>query len=111
MDVSYAVAREALEAADGDAIQAIVDIESRQGQQGDLLSVGIELLDDVQKLVEAGGAKKVKLKFGEKTLAEYPVALTAAAAFVLGLAAVLVSKASVEIEREDVVLEGQFEDE
>jgi hypothetical protein len=108
MDVSYAVAREALEAADGDVVQALIDLETRQSEQGDLLAVGIELLDDVQKLVEAGGAKKVKVKFGQKIVAEYPVALTAAAAFAVGLAAVIISKATVEIEREEGALEGQF---
>jgi len=50
---------------------------------GRLLNVGIELLDDIQKLVESRGAKKLRLKFSDKTVAEYPVALTAAVAFIV----------------------------
>jgi len=64
-------------------------------------------LDDIQKLLESGTGNKLRVKFGERTVAEYPIALTAAAAFIVGLAAVLVSKSSVEIETEEGASEGQ----
>lgn len=106
MNVTYEDARVALEHADGDVVQALINLEKREG---DLLSAGIELLDDVQKLVDSKGAKKVRLRFGEKVVAEYPVAFTAAAAFVVGLAAVLISKSSIEIEHEESEPEGPIE--
>jgi hypothetical protein len=98
MKVSYEEARTALEGADGDVVQALINLEKREG---DLLATGIELLDDVQKLVQAGGASRVRVKFADKVVGEYPVAFTAAAAFVVGLAAVLITKSSIEIEREE----------
>lgn len=104
MNVSYEEARKALEEAGGDIVQALVDLEKREG---DLVSVGLEILDDVQRLMESGAAKKVRLKFGEKTVAEYPVALTAAAAVIVGLTAVLISKSSIEIEQEERIPEDQ----
>lgn len=104
MNVSYEVARNALEDSGGDVVQALVNLEKHGG---DLLSVGIELLDDVQKLMESRAVNKVRVKFGEKTIAEYPVAFTAAAAVIVGLAALLISKASIEIEQEEKEPEGQ----
>jgi hypothetical protein len=79
-------------------VKALVTLEK---SRPDLLAIGIEVLDDVQKLMEAGAARSVRVKFGGRTVAEYPVALTAAAAFIVGVAAVLVSKCSIEIEREE----------
>ncbi|MBI2844648.1 MAG: hypothetical protein HYX78_14740 [Armatimonadetes bacterium] len=103
-NVSYEEARRALAETSGDVVQALINLEKIKG---DLLSVGIELIDDVQKLMESRGANRLKVKFGEKTIAEYPVALTAAAAFVVGLAAVLISKSSVEVEQEEGTPEGE----
>jgi hypothetical protein len=97
MNVSYEDARTALESADGNVVQALVNIEKGKG---DLLSVGIELMDDIQKLLEARAVNKLRIKFGDKVLAEYPVALTAAAAVFVGLAAILVSKSTIEVEQE-----------
>jgi hypothetical protein len=96
MNVSYDEAREALREADGDVIQALVSLEKGKG---DLLSIGIEMLDDVQRLVQSGDIRKLRLKFGGQTIAEYPVALTAAAAVIVGLAAVIISRASIEVEQ------------
>lgn len=104
MDVSYEEAREALNQADGDLVQALVNLEKGKG---DLLSVGIELLDDIQRLMESGTVNKVRIKFGGRTITEYPVALTAFAALAVGLAAVIISKATIEIEQEERSSEGQ----
>ena len=104
MNVSYEEARKALDQAGGDVVQALINLEK---SRGDLISVGVELLDGVQKLMESRRANKLRVKFGERTVAEYPVALTAAAAFIVGLAAVLISKSSIEIEQEEEATEGQ----
>jgi len=88
---------EKLDRAGGDVVAAIIDLEKR-GR--DLLGVGIELLDDVQKLLESGTPRKLRLKLGDRVIKEYPVALGLAAAVAVGLLAALVSKTTLEIERE-----------
>lgn len=104
LGVSYDEARQALADADGDVVQALVNLERGKG---DLLSVGIEMLDDVQRLVESGTVNKLRLKFAGRTIAEYPVALTAAAAVIVGVAALIISKASIEVDQEERLREGQ----
>ncbi len=64
------------------------------------LDVAIELLEDIQKMVGRGVPKSVRIRFGDKTVARVPLALTAAAAFAAGLAAVLITKLAIDIERE-----------
>ena len=66
----------------------------------DALDVAIELLEDIQKLVGSGRPKSLRIRFGDKTIARLPLALTAAAAFAAGLAAVLLTKLAIEIEHE-----------
>ncbi len=66
----------------------------------DALDLAIELLEDVQKVVTSGRPKTVKIRFGDKVVAEMPVALTAAMAFAAGLAAVLLTKLAIEVEHE-----------
>lgn len=65
------------------------------------LDVFIELLEDVQKAISGGRPKTLKVRLGDKTLAEFPVALTAAAAFAAGIAAVMLTKLAIDVERED----------
>ena len=67
----------------------------------DALDVAIDVLEDIQKLISAGRPKTLKVRLGEKTIAEFPLALTAAAAFAAGLTAVLLTKLAIEIEHED----------
>ena len=97
LDVSYDEAKKALVEADGDVIEALASLEKRQR---DIITIVAELMDEIGKLLESGPAKKVRLKLGRKVVAEIPVALTAAAGFLLGLAAVFVTKAAVELEKE-----------
>lgn len=65
------------------------------------LDVAIELLGDIQNVISGGRPKMLRVRIGDKTLAEFPLALTAAAAFTAGLAAVLLTKLAIEIEHED----------
>ncbi len=65
------------------------------------LDVCIDMLGDVQKVVSGGQPKTLKVKLGDKTLAEFPVALTAAAAIAVGIAAVLLTKLTIDVEHED----------
>ncbi|MDH7601273.1 MAG: DUF4342 domain-containing protein [Armatimonadota bacterium] len=66
----------------------------------DALDLVIDLLEDIQKVVSSGRPKKLRIRFGDKLLAEIPVALTAAMAIAAGLAAVVLTKLAVEVEHE-----------
>ena len=65
------------------------------------LDAAIDILEDVQKMVAGGRPKALRVKFGDKTVAEFPLAITAVAAFAAGLVAVLLTKLAVEIVSED----------
>jgi len=67
----------------------------------DALDIAIDVLEDIQKVISSGRPKLLKVRLGDKVVAEVPVALTAAAAFAAGLAAVLLTKLAIEIEHED----------
>ncbi|MCX8053749.1 MAG: DUF4342 domain-containing protein [Armatimonadetes bacterium] len=66
----------------------------------DALDLAIELLEDIQKVVSSGRPKTFRIRFGDKTIAEIPVALTAVMAFVAGVAAVMLTKLAIEVEHE-----------
>lgn len=98
--VSYEEARNVLSCAEGDLVSALVAIEkSPQSTGTDLLSLGAEMADEVQRLVGSGPISKLRVKYGSKLVAEMPVALTAAAALAVGVAAVLISRLIIEVER------------
>lgn len=65
------------------------------------LDLVIDLLEDVQKMISGGKPKRMKIKFGNRIIADMPVALTAAAAFAAGLAAILLTKLAIEVEHEN----------
>lgn len=65
------------------------------------LDVAVELLEDTQKIIGRGRPKKLKVRLGSKVIAEMPLALTAAAMVAIGLAAVLLSKLTIEIEHDE----------
>ncbi len=64
------------------------------------LDVAIDLLEEIQKVISGGRPKAIKIRFGDKIIAELPVALTAAAAVAAGLAAVVLTKLAIDVERE-----------
>ncbi len=65
------------------------------------LDLAIDLLEDVQKVLCGGRPKMVKIRLGNRVVAEIPVALTAAAAIAAGVAAVLLTKLTIEVEHEE----------
>ena len=85
-------------ASSGTCEQALIGAAERVSAA---LDVFIELLEDVQKVISGGRPKTLRVRLGDKTLAEFPLALTAAAAFAAGLAAVLLTKLAIEIDHED----------
>jgi hypothetical protein len=100
-NVGYEDARKALTAAQGDVVGALAEIEKDPPKEDctDLLTLGAELVDEVQRIAAAGPIRRVKIKYGSKLLAEKPVALTAALALAVGVAAVLISRLVIEVDR------------
>jgi predicted NBD/HSP70 family sugar kinase len=99
MGVSYEEASSALDAAGGDVATAITQLEQSKAPS-DLLTVGADLLDEVERLLRAGAIKKIRIRLGSRTLKEIPVSLTAVGAVLIGILAVLVTRFVIEIERE-----------
>ena len=97
LSVSYEEAKRALDETGGDVVAALAQLE-KSGH--DLFSLSAEILDDVQELIGAASARKLRIKFGGRLVKEIPLALTATTAFIVGFAVVLITKASLEIERE-----------
>jgi len=96
--VSYAEAREALKESSGDLIGALTLIEQKK-KNVDLLTLCAEVAGEVQKLAGGDPIRKLKIKYGDKTVVETPVALTAIAAVAVGVAAALISKLIIEVEK------------
>lgn len=75
-------------------------VSTAASKAADALDLAIELLEDIQKVVSSGRPRTVRIRFGDKVIAEVPVALTAVMAFAAGLAAVVLTKLAVEVEHE-----------
>jgi hypothetical protein len=99
--IGYDDARQRLEAASGDVIAVLAALEKEQpdGSKPDLLALGADVADEVQRLIGGGPIRKLRVRYGGKPIKEIPVALTAAAALAVGLAAVLISKLVIEVEK------------
>lgn len=99
-ELSYEEARNALNVAQGDVVTALALIEHNPPKKcrADLLTLGAELVNEVQKL-NSKPIKKLRFKYGSQLIAETPLALTAAAAMVVGIAAVLITKLVIEVDK------------
>ena len=127
LDVTYAQAKEALDAAGGDVTQALINLEKKipfdsepQAEaQGKEESEGFvrNVIDQIKNIIQEGNVTKVRLKNGEKVLIEIPatvgvigigvllfsplmLAITA-----LGAVAVLSTDMVLEIEKNDGTVE------
>ena len=76
------------------------DVTVAADRASEALNVAIDLLEDIQKVISGGRPRAVKIRFGDKVIAEVPVALTAAAAVAAGLAAVVLTKLAIDVERD-----------
>jgi hypothetical protein len=99
--VGYEEAKDTLKAAAGNVVGALAVLEKRPVNRTDLLALGAEIADEVQKLVGGGPIRRLRVKYGNKLLTETPVALTAAAALAVGVAAVLITKLIIEVDKDE----------
>lgn len=97
--IGYEDARKTLAAASGDVVTALAAIERNGAGRKDLMALGAEIADEVKKLVAGGPFRKLRVKYGDRIVHETPIALTAAAALAVGIAAVIITKLVVEIDR------------
>jgi hypothetical protein len=59
-----------------------------------------EVASEVRDLVSSGEIRRIKIKMGDRVVREIPVALTALGAVAVAAAAVVLTKAAIEIDRE-----------
>ncbi|MCR4397869.1 MAG: DUF4342 domain-containing protein [Firmicutes bacterium] len=108
LGVSYKEARQALEQAGGDVVQALVILEERGKSPvwTERVQVrGSELLDKIKQLLHEGNITRIVVKQGENVVAEIPVTVGAVGAVVapylaaIGIVAALATRCTIEFER------------
>jgi len=75
-------------------------IEDSTATASTALDVVIDLLEEVRKLVSPGKARAVNIRYKDRVIAALPVALTVAGTIAVGVAAAVVSRLVIDIERE-----------
>ncbi|GAB6158091.1 DUF4342 domain-containing protein [Desulfotomaculum varum] len=78
LGVSYKEAKEALDAADGDVVQALIKLEEKNRNWSEKLQgKSNEMIGQVKALVEKGQKTKIKIKKDDNTVVEFPATLGA----------------------------------
>lgn len=111
--VSYKEAKEALEAASGDVVDALISIEdtgSRKWSETVTESIsvkGTEAMDKLKAILNAGNVSRIKVKKDDYIILDIPVTAGAIGALarpiftVVGAAVALLTKCTIEVERPD----------
>ncbi len=82
-------------------VPAPAAMDENQAGRKNLLALGAEIINDVRKLVANGPFRRLRVKYGNKLITETPMAMTAAAALAVVVAAVLISKLVIEVDRDE----------
>jgi hypothetical protein len=64
---------------------------------GEILDLSASLLTEAEEILKAGRTKKLRVRLGEKVLAEIPLGLTALGALGVALLAVALSRLTLEM--------------
>lgn len=115
--VSYKEAKEALEAANGDVVDAIIALEEGEGCCGSaeggnwtefMSTKGTEVIDKVKELVKTGNVTRIRIKKDDLVILDLPVTAGAVGVALVGvqlsaIAAVvaLITKCTIEVQRPD----------
>ncbi len=112
LGISYREAKEALDAAGGDLVQALIDFEEKGCNFGERFQArGQEVMGQLKGLLQKGQDYRVKVKKGDETVFEFPASLGAlgivgalasseiAVLGALGTAAAMAKKYTLEFER------------
>jgi molybdenum-dependent DNA-binding transcriptional regulator ModE len=119
LNLSYREAREALERANGDLLEALVqkEADTKGDVESELEKWSTRLAEQVRKLLHQGNVTRIKIKKDGKTVAELPatvgalgvvgVLLSAELAILAGIGTVaaLFNRYTLEIERPDGTVE------
>lgn len=105
--VSYKEAKEALEAANGNVVDALINIEEAGDKKWtETISVrGNEAVDKLKGIVKSGNVNRIRVKKDEYVILDIPVTAGAISAVVIpqltaiGTAVALLSKCTIEVER------------
>lgn len=109
--VSYTTAKEALEATNGDVVEALVFIENNSKGKNAFYQTKDEFVNWVKEVVNKGNVTRIKIKKDDKVLVDLPVtagiavtgltAILSAPLLALGVLSAVVTKVTVEITKED----------
>lgn len=105
--VTYKEAREALEAANGNVVDALINIEESGNRKWtEAFSVkGNEAVDKVKNIVKSGNVNRIRVKKDDYVILDIPVTAGALSAVVIpqltavGTVIALLSKCTIEVER------------
>jgi len=107
--VSYKEAKEALEAADGSVVDAIIDIEESIGEKtkGKVGESGHKVIEKIKELIKKGNVSRIVVKKDDEIILNLPVnvgivgAVIAPVAMVLGTATAFGTKCVIEVVKQD----------
>jgi hypothetical protein len=107
--VSYKEAREALTLANGNVVDALINIEESNNKNWtETISVkGSELVDKLKTIVNTGNINRIRIKKDDVVILDIPVTAGAISAVVMpkiaaiGTAAALLTKCTIEVERQN----------
>lgn len=109
--VSYADAKEALEACDANVVDALIYIEEKQKNDSEnIYTTKDEFLDWIKNLVKKGNVNRIKIKKDDKVVVDIPVNAGIAATLTLlvwppliaiGIFTAVLTKITIEITRDD----------
>jgi hypothetical protein len=105
--VSYKEARDALEAANGSVVDALINIEEAGAKRwADAVNMkGSEALEKIKSIVKSGNVNRIRVKKDEYVILDIPVTAGAISAVAIpqftaiGAAIALLSKCTIEVER------------
>ncbi len=111
--VTYREAKDALERAGGNVLDALVDLEAKKpgGWTEEFSVKSGEVVDKVKELIHQGNVTKIRVKQDGKTLVEIPVTLGAISAVflpqlaALGVLVAVFKRCTIEVVREGGVSE------
>ncbi len=112
---SYTEAKEALEACEGNVVDALIYIEQNQkSTMNNIYTTKDEFLDWIKDLVKKGNINRIRIKKGDKTVVDIPVNAGIAATLTaliwppliaIGILTAVVTKVTIEIIKDDGTIE------
>ena len=105
--VSYKEAKEALVFADGNVVDAIINIEEKSNKNWteDFSVKGNEAMEKIKEIIKTGNVNRIKIKKDDTIILDIPITAGALSAVILpqitaiGTAIALMTKCTIEVER------------